>query len=99
MDDACRCRHVENDVLKRGGLRRRPVHSRGCCASSDVGRIDDKIPHLLEEGVGRNPVQVTGVVRVSVNQTKPREAGCGFECGEVIGIANELREVVRDNGG
>lgn len=57
------------------------MHSCTCRASSDTGRVKDEVSDLFIEDIGRDPVQILGIVRVSVNEPKTREARAGLECG------------------
>lgn len=74
-----RCsRHIEHNVLQACGLRSRPVHTCGSCPRSNVCCVDDEVSHLAVEDIDRDPVEIRGPVRVSINQAKALKAACGF---------------------
>jgi hypothetical protein len=57
----------ELNVLDASSLRGRPMDTVDGRRGRDVGGINDEIPNLAEEDIGRNPVKILRIVRVSVN--------------------------------
>ena len=90
--------HVEYDVLEAGGLRGRPMHARGRLRWWNGPRVNHKVANLPEEEVDSLPVEVGGVVRISVDEPKAfKVCGCP-ECGRSRGITDELGKVGRLDG-
>lgn len=78
MYSTCVRRHVKLDIDEAGCLRGRPMDARRRSRWCDAGSIDDKIPHLTVEYIGRYPVQVLSVVGVAVYQAKALEVAGGL---------------------
>ena len=75
------------------------MHSRSSSGRWDGRGIDDEVAHLAEEDIDGHPVELVGVVRVAIDEPKAAEAGCRFERWRVGGIADELSEIGRTDGG
>lgn len=88
MDNVATTGHVELNIDKRGRLGSRPVNTGSGCTGRNSSCIDDKVPHLAIENIGRNPVQVGREVRVAVDQAKAREVGGGLDDRAVGRVTN-----------
>jgi len=93
MDTVCALGHVEFDVDERRGLGRRPMNTGGSSTRSNIGGINDKVTHLAVEDICRNPVQVLGEVRVTVDQAEAREVRSRLQDRTVGRVTNQLGEV------
>lgn len=83
-------RHVEDDVLQARRLGRRPVDAGGSSGRRDRRGIDDEVADLTVEDVRGAPVQVTGIVVVSVDESEAGEVGSGLQRRRVAGVTDEL---------
>lgn len=98
VNDIGRGGHVEYDVLEVGRLGGRPVHARGRLPWWNGPRVNHKVTDLSEEDVDGLPVEVGGVVRISVDQPEALKVGGSLERGRSRGIADELGKVGRLDG-
>jgi hypothetical protein len=98
VHDIGRGGHVEYDVLEAGGLRGRPMHARGRLPWWNGPRVNHKVANLPEEEVDGLPVEVGGVVRISVDEPKAHKVGGCLDCGRRRGITDELGKVGRLDG-
>lgn len=97
MNRAGICRHIELDIDQTRRLRSWPMHSGSRRPWRNSGGVNDKVSYLAVEHICRNPVQVFGIVRVSINQTKPLKIAGGLQNWAVARVADHLREVRGDD--
>lgn len=81
---------LKDNILDACGLRGRPVDPIDRGRGSNSRCVDDEVPDLAIENIGRDPVQVLRVVRVCINEAKAVEGPGSLKSGRVVGVANQL---------
>lgn len=90
--------HLEDNVLKRGGLGNLPVDT-GAGALGHTSEVDLEVANLAEEVVLVGvPVGAVVVVGIDVDDSHTLKVGSGLEDGEIVHITNHVSVVVRKDG-
>ena len=94
-----RITHLKHTILQTRRLRRRPMNAQRRRPRRNTRRIKHHIPNLTIEHIRSTKLQSIRSILIAVYQPKAGEACGGFEDGEIVRVADDLRVVVVDEGG